>query len=108
MRERVYDVKQVSEMLLAKLNGNQRTFPKLHEPTIIVADELIPEGTLCFECSNILGIVIKNSTYNSHASILARLWNIPALAEIEIDKAWDGHNAVIDANNNALYIDLEK
>lgn len=108
MRERVYDVKQVSEMLLSTLNGEQRTFPKLNEPTIIVADELIPEGTLCFERPNILGIVIKNSTYNSHASILARLWNIPALAEIEIDQAWDGHNAVIDANNNALYIDLEK
>lgn len=105
MRERVSDIKQISELLLQALDGKKQDFPHLYEPSIIVADELIPEGTLCFERQNILGIIIKNSTYNSHASILARLWNIPALAEISSSSDWNGLYGIIDANNGVFYID---
>lgn len=96
MRERVDDIKQVSEMLLYELGGVKRQFPHLTEPVIIVAEELIPEGTLCFEKNNILGIVVKNATYNSHSSILARLWSIPAITSVDVSKEWDNKTATLD------------
>lgn len=105
MRERVYDIKQVSEMLLVALEGERISFPHLTEPSIIVAEELVPEGTFCFERDNILGIVIKNSTYNSHISILARIWNVPALAEIAVNESWNEKYALVDAVNGKLYIE---
>ncbi|MGN0342288.1 MAG: phosphoenolpyruvate-utilizing N-terminal domain-containing protein [Roseburia sp.] len=105
MRERSYDIKYVMEMLLNLLGGKRHSFPKITKPSIIVADELIPEETLYFEREHISGILIKNGTYNSHGAILARLWNIPALVGITPEEDWDDLFAVMDANQGILYLE---
>ena len=105
MRERSYDIQYVMEMLLDILGGNRHSFPKLTKPSILVADELIPEETLYFEREYITGILIKNGTYNSHGAILARLWNIPALVGITPEEDWADRPAVMDANRGILYLD---
>lgn len=105
MRERSYDIEYVMELLLNTLGGNRHSFPKLTKPSIIVADELIPEETLYFEREYIAGILIKNGTYNSHGAILARLWNIPALVGITPQEDWTDRPAVMDAIHGILYLD---
>lgn len=105
MRERTYDIEYVMELLLNTLGGNRHSFPKLTKPSIIVADELIPEETLYFEREYIAGILIKNGTYNSHGAILARLWNIPALVGITPEEDWTDKPAVMDAIQGILYLD---
>lgn len=108
MRERAFDIKYVTELLLPYLNGCKQDFPHLKEPVIIVAQELIPEGTLCFEKDLIQGMVINKSTYNSHSSILARLWSIPSLSDIEPETEWEGKTCVLDGTNGVMYIDPDK
>ncbi|MEE1010258.1 MAG: phosphoenolpyruvate-utilizing N-terminal domain-containing protein [Agathobacter sp.] len=104
MRERAEDIKYVSNLLLNELGVTKNEFPHLTEPSIIVADELIPEGTICFEKDMIKGIVINHGSYNSHSSILARLWQIPALLGITPEKKWNNLPCVIDGNEGILYI----
>ena len=105
MRERAMDIRTVVELLLQELGEEKSTFPKLSEPVILVAEEVIPEGTLCFEKEHILAMVIRDGTYHSHAAILSRLWNIPALVGIVPEEDWNGRMATVDGSKGILYIE---
>lgn len=105
MRERSEDIRVVTEAVLREIGGEQRKFPKLDAPAIVVADELVPGETLCFERNKILAIITNNSSFHSHSSILARIWNIPSIINIEPKKEWDGRYAIVDGSRGILYID---
>lgn len=105
MRERAADIRGVVELLLQVLGGARQVFPRLEEPVILVADELIPEQALCFERSKVLGIIIQSGTYYSHSAILARLWNIPALVGICPDESWAGKQGAVDGENGRFYLE---
>ena len=44
----------------------------------------------------------------SHAAIMAKTMNIPALLEIDTDSEWDGRQAIVDGYTGTLYIDPDE
>ncbi len=109
MRERAADVKDISERLLAVLNGKNAGMDALQEPVIIAADDLAPSETVQLDKDKVLAFVTVHGSLNSHTAILARTMNIPALigTPVALDEI-DGKQAVIDGAKGILYVEPEE
>lgn len=79
MRERSADVKDVSERLIKILSGRDKGGIISDKPVIIVSDDLAPSETVQFDKDKLLAFVTEGGSTSSHASILARMMNIPAI-----------------------------
>lgn len=110
MKARAADVKDISERLLAVLNGQSAGMGALTEPVIIVADDLAPSETVQLDKENVLAFVTVHGSRNSHTAILAKTMNIPALVgtPVPLDAGLDGKTAVIDGAKGFLYIEPEE
>lgn len=107
MRERSADVKDVSERLIKILSGTDKGGIISDKPVIIVSDDLAPSETVQFDKDKLLAFVTEGGSTSSHASILARMMNIPAIigAKGILSDIYDGHDAIVDGYTGTIYID---
>ncbi len=107
MRERSADVKDVSERLIKILSGRDKGGIISDKPVIIVSDDLAPSETVQFDKDKLLAFVTEGGSTSSHASILARMMNIPAIigAKGILSDSYDGHDAIVDGYTGTIYID---
>ncbi len=109
MRERAADVWDVSERLLQALGGEWDGRLSLHEPVILVAEELAPSETVQLPREKVLSIVTIRGSANSHTAILARTMAIPALVETELDPdAVDGKTGIVDGTEGLFYVEPDE
>lgn len=80
------------------------------EPAIILADDLSPSETVQLDKNLVLSFVTVHGSVNSHAAILARTMNKPALigVGIEITSELEGKTAIVDAITGKLYIEPDE
>ena len=107
LRERINDIEIVVDKILCNMTGTVDQPIVYHEgKTIIVAHDLTPADILQMDRSRIIGIATEVGGTTSHASILARAFEIPAVVGIEtiVDKALDGHPAILDGIGGRLII----
>ncbi|WMM25445.1 phosphoenolpyruvate--protein phosphotransferase [Tissierella sp. MB52-C2] len=84
IRERVQDIKDVSNRLLkVLLNIETKDLSSIKERTIIVAQDLTPSDTAQINKEMVVGIVTEVGGRTSHTSIMARIMNIPAVSGAE-------------------------
>ncbi|MBQ2735188.1 MAG: phosphoenolpyruvate--protein phosphotransferase [Clostridia bacterium] len=104
---RAADLRDIASQILHFLSDDDGEHKEMSDkPFILVADDLSPSETILLEKSKILGFVTFRGTPNSHTAILARAMGIPALVGIgEIDDAYDGAYALLDAADGTLTID---
>ena len=107
MKERAADIRDISERVIANLNGENKSKVVTDEPVIILADDLAPSETVQLEKDKVLSFVTVHGSVNSHTAILARTMGIPALVstEMELTQDLDGKLAVVDGNHGAIYVD---
>src|SRR5437899_5642922 len=80
LRERALDIQDVTKRVIRNLQGKApKTFLQLNEPHILVAHNLTPSDTASMNRANVLGIATDLGSRTSHAAILARSLNIPAV-----------------------------
>lgn len=98
MKARAADVKDISNRLVRNLMGQEEVDLASMEPSIIVADDLSPSETVQMDKEKILAFVTVHGSTNSHAAILARMMNIPALigVPVNLDEVNTGMQAVVD------------
>ena len=103
---RATDMRDVAGQVLRSLSDEDSPAAQAEElPFILVADDLTPSETVMLEKSLILGFVTFRGTPNSHTAILARAMGIPALVSVgELDNAYDGTYALLDAADGTLTI----
>jgi len=106
-RSRSEDIREITGRLTDALLGGRRE-ATLTEPVILMAEELAPGETMQLDHSRILGIVTRHGSVDSHAAILARTMNLPAVTGIVIRDEWDGHEAVLDGENGLLIVDPDE
>ena len=101
MKERAADIRDISERVIANLNGENKSKVVTDEPVIILADDLAPSETVQLEKDKVLSFVTVHGSVNSHTAILARTMGIPALVstEMELTDDLDGKLAVVDGNH---------
>lgn len=104
---RAADLRDVGKRVLRLMLG----LPAEHLPTlppraIIVADDLSPSDTASLDRSKVMGICTLLGGASSHAAILARTMDIPALAGVEmrIRGVADGTPVLLDASHGTLTI----
>ena len=105
MRERAADVKDISNRVIAVLQGNGAGGLNADEPVILLADDLAPSETVQLDKSKVLSFVTRHGSTNSHTAILARTMNIPALIGIDYPEDAEGKMGIVDGYEGQLIID---
>ena len=99
MRARALDIKDVSQRLIANIQGIELTdFQNADEPVIVVAEELTPSASAQLDTKYVNGIITAKGGSTSHAAIIARSLNIPLVSEIDniLEKVTPGDNLIVD------------
>lgn len=104
MKDRQYDVRDITERMLDALNGKEKTL-NIDEPVIIMAKELSLSNLLAIDRTKIKGLVVRYGSINSHLSIMARNMGIPTLIGVRVSEEYHGRQAVIDGPGCKLIID---
>ncbi|TAG31279.1 MAG: phosphoenolpyruvate--protein phosphotransferase [Verrucomicrobia bacterium] len=80
LRERGGDIRDVAQRVLANLLGHTaERFSQLADKRIVVANDISPSDAASLDRSAALGIVTDGGSKTSHAVIVARSMNIPAV-----------------------------
>ena len=80
LRERVADLHDVARRIVRNLLGIPDEVPsELDRPCIIVADALSPSETVLLPRDRVLGFVTDRGSATSHAALMARALEIPAV-----------------------------
>ena len=105
MRERSADIRDVGQRVLKNLLSDRQCVLEPNEKVIIVAKELIPSITVKAS-DNILGFAVEHGEMMSHASILARSLNIPAIVGVEniCAETSTGDAIIIDGANSFVIV----
>jgi phosphotransferase system enzyme I (PtsI) len=108
LRERALDIQDVTKRVIHNLQGKApKAFLALTEPHILVAHNLTPSDTASIDRANVLGIATDLGSRTSHAAILARSLNIPAIVGLHdiTAKLESGEHVLLDGNNGHLIVD---
>lgn len=108
MKERAADVKDISNRVVAILQGKAATEKASDEPSILVAEDLAPSETVQLDKSMVLSFVTRLGSTNSHTAILARTMNIPALIGIDYPEDIDGKFGIVDGYTGRLFIEPDE
>lgn len=105
MRERAGDIRDVGDRLLRNVLGlAPKGLEHLTKEVIIVASDLTPSDTLCLSRSLVKGLVLDKGGKTSHAAIIARTLEIPAvlgLGDIS-EKVQAGESVILDGSSGVI------
>lgn len=108
LRERVADIRDVSERILNNLMGLDGVdFRHLKEPCIIIAEDLVPSQTALLDRNMVLGFATDGGSKTSHTAIMARSMQIPAVVGLhDLSKRLEtGQYALLDGYNGVVILD---
>ena len=111
LRERASDVRDVTRRLLRNLlgaTGSGTAF--LDEPRVLVSEDLTPSDTASLDRSKILGIATDSGGRSSHAVIMARAGEIPAvvgLRELTVNLQ-EGDSVLVDGFEGTVVINPDE
>jgi phosphoenolpyruvate-protein phosphotransferase (PTS system enzyme I) len=107
LRERALDIQDVTKRVVRNLQGKApKTFLALSESHILVAHNLTPSDTASINRANVLGIATDLGSRTSHAAILARSLNIPAVVGLHdiTTKLETGQHVLVDGSDGLLIV----
>ena len=107
LRERALDIQDVSKRVIRNLQGKApRAFLALTEPHILVAHNLTPSDTASMNKKHVLGIATDLGSRTSHAAIMARSLNIPAIVGLHdiTAKLETGQYVLLDGIDGVLIV----
>lgn len=107
IRQRIADIKDVGSRILKVLHkGKSDRMESISEPTILFTRELLPSQAAQLDPEKILAIVTEKGGINSHASIIARSLDIPAVVGVRglLEKTGDSRTAIVDGHSGSVYL----
>ena len=107
VKEQIENIREISELLIGAMGGSHARINLGDEPVILAAEQLSPNELLEMNKASLLAVVMHQGSVISHVSIMAKSMEVPTLVEVEIQKEWDGHMAIVDGYTGTLYIDPE-
>jgi phosphoenolpyruvate-protein phosphotransferase (PTS system enzyme I) len=108
LRERALDIQDVAKRVVRNLQGKApKAFLALTEPHILVAHNLTPSDTASVNKKHVLGIATDLGSRTSHAAIMARSLNIPAIVGLHdiTAKLETGQYVLLDGTDGVLIVD---
>lgn len=108
IKERLDNMREISDRLIGELGGISPRIDLGDEPVIVVTESITPTELMEMDKDKLMAIVTHYGSDMSHAAIMAKTMNIPALLEIDTDSEWDGRQAIVDGYTGTLYIDPDE
>jgi phosphotransferase system enzyme I (PtsI) len=111
LRERISDVETVIEKILRTLTGEVHSeITPDNGLTIIAAHEITPADILQMDRTQIIGLVTEVGGRTSHASILARAFELPTVTGVEgvADMLLDGAAVIVDGLSGRVIINPDR
>ena len=111
MKERASDIRDLYQRILATLqNVKLKNLSSISSPSIVIAKELSPSDVANMNLDYVLGFATQTGTITSHASIIARNLNLPALVGVENLLKYVNHGdiLILDAYNGDIYINPDE
>lgn len=110
-KQRAADVKDIKSEILALLLGVHTVdLSDLPKDTVLVAKELTPSMTACINKKNVVGFITEVGSKTSHAAILARAMEIPAVLSVEnaTENFKDNQFVIVDGIHGEVQTDPEQ
>ena len=111
MQARAADVHDISNRIIACMNGCETEAVPSAEKVIICADDLAPSETVSLDKDKVLAFATSCGSSGSHTVILAGNMNIPAiigLGEEFLTQIKDGTTAIADGFTGTLIVDPDE
>ena len=108
IKERLENWREISDRLISELGGISPRIDLGDEPVILVTESITPTELMEMDKDKLMAIVTHHGSDISHAAILAKTMNIPALIEIDTDSEWDGQQGIVDGYTGCLYINPDE
>ncbi len=107
MNQRVADIEDLRNHVIDILMGVKRVdLTSLKPQTIIVAKELRPSITASMDIDNVVGIIAENGGETSHAAILARALEIPAVLNVKnaCERIKNDDYVIVDGEYGEIFV----
>jgi phosphotransferase system enzyme I (PtsP) len=106
LRERTTDVKDAAQRLLENLTGMPGQQYDIPDDAVLVAEDLSPADLSMLEGDKFRGIALATGGVTSHASILAKSFEIPTVVAIEdlMESVHQGDMLIIDGNAGSIHV----
>jgi len=106
LRARTTDVKDAAQRLLENLSGTQGRQIEIPKDAVLVAEDLSPADLSTLEGDKFKGIVLATGGVTSHASILAKSFEIPGVVAVDglMDSVHQGDLVIVDGNSAVVYV----
>lgn len=111
LRERVSDVETVIEKILRTMTGEAHAVISPNEGlTIIAAHEISPADILQMDRKQIVGLITEIGGRTSHASILARAFELPSVTGVVgiADPMLDGSAVIVDGLSGRVIVNPDR
>ncbi len=111
MQARSADVKDISNRIIANLNGTAAGGAETDDKMIVCADDLAPSETVSLDKDKVLAFVTAHGSSNSHTAILARNMNIPAVIGVGsefLSQINDGDEAIVDGFTGEVFVNPDE
>ena len=107
MQLRSVDILDATSRVINILGNRPRMWLALDHPVILAADRLMPTDLFSVPSGMILGVVTTEGSGQSHAAIIARAMNIPAIVQVGADflEDCDGRTVILDATKGECILD---
>ena len=100
------DVKDAAQRLLENLSGALGHQYNVPDDAVLVAEDLSPADLSMLEGDKFKGIVLATGGVTSHASILAKSFEIPSVVAIEdlMESVHQGDMLIVDGNAGGVHV----
>jgi phosphotransferase system enzyme I (PtsP) len=104
-RDRATDIRDIGQRVLRHLLGLEEKEGPHGESLILVAEELSLSDLCLVDHSQLKGVVLASGGATSHASILAKSFEIPTVVGVEhAELVQQGDTLIVDGNSGVVYI----
>ncbi|HEU4342573.1 MAG TPA: phosphoenolpyruvate--protein phosphotransferase [Candidatus Binatia bacterium] len=106
LRERTTDVKDAAQRLLENLSGAPDQPGQIPSDAVLVAEDLSPADLSTLEGDHYKGIVLATGGVTSHASILAKSFEIPTVVGVDglLESVHASDPMIVDGNSGVVYV----
>jgi len=106
LRERSADLKDVGIRVLRNLLGVDEPERALAQDSVLIAEDVTLSDLSLIDHEHIRGIVLATGGVTSHATILAKSFEIPTVvgAENVMDVVHEGDDLIVDGNSGVVYV----
>lgn len=112
LKERLHDLRDISDRLQNYLNGDTGSDKIITDSTdiIVIAQTMGPADLMDYDYTKIRGLIIEDGTPTMHVAIVAKALNIPVIAKVNglFEGLKSGQTIALDGNEGYIYISPDK